>query len=104
MKKIKLLFSAAALLMGLASGIAATVTSSRDVKYDWMDWNNEIILANATQTEAQNLCSSSSAICLRATANVFIYTTGYLPWQQRTGKAKVPATDIRDFETKQDSK
>ena len=99
MKKIKLLFSAASLVLGLASGIAANVTSSRQVRYDWMDWNNEIILANATQAEAQNLCSSSSAICLRATANVFIYTTGYLPWQRRTEKPKHPSTDIRGFET-----
>lgn len=84
----------AAALLGITGAIAANVrNSSTDIVHDWMDWNNEIIIVNATQAEAQQLCANSSTVCLRATDNVFIHTTGFLPWQkQATSRTTIKST------------
>ena len=81
MKKIKLLFSALALLAGAGSAIAVNTQPARpDMLHDWMDWNGETVFWGMTQQQAQTFCAPSINICLRATDNVLIYTTGNLPW------------------------
>ncbi|PWV55518.1 hypothetical protein [Chitinophaga sp. S165] len=81
MNKIRLTVTAAAAWIGMASAIAANVRhGSSEIVHDWIDWNNQTIIVNATQEEAQYLCTSASTVCLRAKDNVFIYTTGNLPW------------------------
>jgi len=87
MKKIKLVFAILALAAGVSGAVAAnrpsttvaSATSSTDVLHDWIDWNNQLVLTNATQTQAQTLCSGTFGICLRAKDNTAIYTVGELP-------------------------
>jgi uncharacterized membrane protein YedE/YeeE len=84
MKKIKLLFAILALVAGVSGAIAAnhpssSFSSSTDVVHDWIDWNNQLVLTNATQAQAQTLCSGTFNICLRAKDNTNIYTVGELP-------------------------
>lgn len=83
MKKIKLLFSVLALLAGAGSAIAVTVdtqSSRPDMLHDWMDWNGQTVFWGMTQQQAQTFCPASINVCLRATDNVLIYTSGDLPW------------------------
>jgi len=81
MKKIKLLFSALALLAGTSSAIAINMQSADSgILYDWIDWNGETILWGMTKEQAQTFCAPSINVCLRAKDNVLVYTTGNLPW------------------------
>ncbi|SDF53832.1 hypothetical protein [Chitinophaga filiformis] len=83
MKKIKLLFAILAVVAGVSGAVAAnhpsSSSSSMDVIHDWIDWNDQLVLTNATQAQAQTLCSGSFGICLRAKDNTAIYTVGELP-------------------------
>jgi hypothetical protein len=81
MKKLTLLFSALALVTGVGSAIAVNVKpASQEIMYDWIDWDDQIILQDATQSEAQEMCVPTIGVCLRAKNYVFIHTTGSLPW------------------------
>lgn len=81
MKKIKLMIFCAAVITGVGTAVVTNaIPPSDNIKHDWMDWNGETVIVNATQAEAQDLCAPSSAICLRARDNLFIHTTGVLPW------------------------
>lgn len=82
MKKIKLLFAIVAAVAGASSAVASNLSagSSADIKYNWLNWDDELVLVNQTQAQAQNLCAGSqSVICLRAQGATHIYTTGELP-------------------------
>lgn len=105
MKKIRLTATAVAAFLGIASAIAANARfNSKEVRHDWMDWTNETVIANATQEEAQYLCTSSAAICLRARDNVLLHTTGELPWLSQAKTSRRPVTGNQDFATKQGSR
>ncbi|SHN40571.1 hypothetical protein [Chitinophaga sp. CF418] len=78
MKKIKLLFAVLAAVAGTSGAIASNLpsSSSADVLHNWINWDDELVLVNATQTQAQTLCSGTFGICLRAQDNTTIYTVG----------------------------
>lgn len=78
MKKIKLLFALLAAVAGVSGAIASnhsTYTSS-DIRYNWLNWDDEIVLLNATQAQAQMICYGNYGICLRAQGNTGIFTIG----------------------------
>lgn len=82
MKKIKLLFAILAAVAGASGAIASSIPadSSANIKYNWLNWDDELVLVNQTQAQAQMLCSGSqSTICLRAQGATYIYTTGEYP-------------------------
>jgi hypothetical protein len=90
MKRTKLLLGVAALIVGISTALATNLPSKQDpTRHDWIDWDGEIVLYNATVSQAQNVCVSNTGICLRATDNIMVYTTGFLPWERRTGKKKI---------------
>ncbi|UPK66645.1 hypothetical protein [Chitinophaga filiformis] len=78
MKKIKLLFAALAAVAGTSGAIASNLpsSSSADVLHNWINWDNQLVLVNATKEQAQTLCSGTFNICLRAQDNTSIYTNG----------------------------
>lgn len=82
MKKIKLLFAILAVVAGVSGAVAANHPSSSpsaEVLHNWIDWNDQLVLVNASQQQAQNLCAGTFGICLRAQDNTNIYTVGELP-------------------------
>jgi len=85
MKKIKLLFAILAVVAGVSGAVAAnhpsssSSSSSAEITHNWIDWNDQLVLVNATQQQAQNLCAGTFGICLRAQDNTNIYTVGELP-------------------------
>jgi ABC-type proline/glycine betaine transport system substrate-binding protein len=80
MKKIKLLFAILAAVAGTSGAIASNLPApSADIKYNWLNWDDELVLVNQTQAQAQLLCSGSQpTVCLRAQGATYIYTTGEL--------------------------
>ena len=83
MKKIKLLFAILAVVAGVSGAVAAnhpssSSSSSTDAIHNWIDWNDQLVLVNATQAQAQTLCAGTFGICLRAQDNTNIYTVGDL--------------------------
>jgi hypothetical protein len=82
MKKIKLFFAVLAVVAGASGAIASNLPadSSADIKYNWLNWDDELVLVNQTQGQAQQLCSGSQpTVCLRAQGATHIYTTGEYP-------------------------
>ncbi len=82
MKKIKLLFAILAAVAGTGGAVASSISgnSSADIKYNWLDWDDNLVLVNQTQSQAQTLCSGSQpTVCLRAQGATYIYTTGEYP-------------------------
>ncbi|PWV56260.1 hypothetical protein [Chitinophaga sp. S165] len=82
MKKIKLLFAILAAVAGVSGAVASSVStySSADITYNWINWDNELVLVNQTQAQAQTLCSGSQpTVCLRAQGATHVYTTGEYP-------------------------
>jgi hypothetical protein len=80
MKKAKLLVAALAFISGVGGAVAVKATAKPAILHDWMDWSGQTILYGMTQAQAQEYCSPSIDVCLRAKDNVFIYTTGNMPW------------------------
>ncbi|HJT74677.1 MAG TPA: hypothetical protein VJ720_11675 [Chitinophaga sp.] len=81
MKKVKLIFAVLAAVSGISTAVALTPTtssSSPEMVHNWINWNNELVLVNQTQAQAQNFCTSDFDICLRAQDNPLIYTVGYI--------------------------
>lgn len=76
MKKIKLLFAILAAVAGASGAVASNLPSSADIKYDWMNWDDEQVLANMTQAQVQALCAGTYGICLRAMSNPSVFTVG----------------------------
>ncbi|MCF6405085.1 hypothetical protein L3C95_19440 [Chitinophaga filiformis] len=79
MKKIKLLFAVFAAVAGTSGAIASNLpssSSSQEVLHNWINWDDELVLVNATQSQAQTLCSGQMNICLRAQDNTSIFTVG----------------------------
>ena len=82
MKKTKFLVSVLALLTGVGGAIAVNARPfAPAIVHDWIDWSGQTVLYGMTQAQAQQMCSPSIDVCLRAKDNVFIYTTGNLPWR-----------------------
>lgn len=81
MKKTKLFVFVLALLTGVGGAVAKNARLGKPaIVHDWIDWSGETVFYGMTQSEAQTYCSPSINVCLRAKDNVFIYTTGNLPW------------------------
>lgn len=76
MKKIKLLFAILAAVAGASGAVASNLPSSADIKYDWMNWDDEQVLADMTQAQVQTLCAGTYGICLRAIGNPSVFTVG----------------------------
>jgi hypothetical protein len=82
MKKIKLLFAILAAVAGASGAVASNLPadSSAVITYNWINWDDELVLVNQTQAQAQMLCSGSQpTVCLRAQGFTHIYTTGEYP-------------------------
>lgn len=82
MKKIKLLFAILAAVAGASGAVASSVStySSAAITYNWINWDDELVLVNQTQAQAQMLCAGNQpTICLRAQGATHIYTTGEYP-------------------------
>jgi hypothetical protein len=84
MKRIKIAFALAAVFAGVGSAIATTgkttASAAARMNHNWIDWNNDLVLMNVPKSFADQYCVPSIEVCLRAQDNVYIYTTGYLPW------------------------
>lgn len=80
MKKIKLIIALLAAVAGSSAAIASNVdfSSSPQMTHTWVNWDNEIVLMNQTQEQAQLWCAGNFGICLRAQDNLSLFTTGEL--------------------------
>lgn len=79
MKKVKLIFAVLAAVTGISAAVASNrPASAPQTVHDWINWDNELVLVNQTQAQAQLLCTGGFGICLRAQDNPYIYTNGEL--------------------------
>lgn len=79
MKKIKIVFAVLAAAAGTSGAIASNLPSSSSAPeaiYDWLNWDDEVVLIERTPEQAQLACSGTMGICLRAKDNTWIHTYG----------------------------
>ncbi|MVT10305.1 hypothetical protein [Chitinophaga tropicalis] len=79
MKKVKLIFAVLAAVTGISAAVASDRQAfSPQITHNWINWNNELVLVNQTQEQAQLVCAGNFGICLRAADNPYIFTVGEL--------------------------